>query len=136
MQVFGLKLINGPQSEWLLVQWRRCTNALLTQMKSLNTLPNVTLQPVTGRVAQDERGNAVWEIKTESGRFRQDIDTQRALHALYSNELSANAEALSCNPYNSVGAQYLDKRPTERRRTLDDLRRLSEHIKQSKQWKK
>lgn len=107
-------------------------------MKSLDTLPKMTLQPVTGRVAQDERGNAIWEIKTESGRFRQDIDTQRALHALYNNELTANhaAEVLSCNPYNSVGAQYLATRPTERRRTLDDLRRLSEHIKQSKQWKK
>ncbi len=87
----------------------------------------------TGRVRFDDRGNAFYEWRTDAGTFTSDIDTQRvralqeATHArLGGAEPAPQAEA--SNPYDTASYPILSgKKPP--RRTLDDMRRLSEQIK-------
>ncbi|MGC8520040.1 MAG: hypothetical protein ACP5P4_16215 [Steroidobacteraceae bacterium] len=84
----------------------------------------------SGRAAFDERGNATWEWRSETGPLTDDIDTQR-LRALGADlncesELEPN-DADAYDPYNrSTPAPTDETRP--KRRTLADLRRLSEEI--------
>ncbi len=91
----------------------------------------------SGRVAFDDRGNATWEWHGEIGKSGGDIDAQ---------QLRAIAAGLSCeadhgpggapahDPYNRVTAPE-SKRPRPRKRSIDDLRRLSEEIKATPYWK-
>ena len=85
----------------------------------------------SGRVAFDERGNATWEWQGETGRFDRDIDTGR-LRKMGS-DLSCDGDHVADaapphDPYNkSTLSADAQSRPTKR--TLDDLRRLSEEIK-------
>jgi hypothetical protein len=113
----------------------------------------------SGRVGFDERGNSVWEWQIETGVYGRDISTQR-LKRLTPVELSLvdtgiherpdpladKQRALGgFNPYDSASSatvrrspqDYLslqDQQPAEprKRRTLDDMRKLSEAIKLKK----
>ena len=85
----------------------------------------------SGRVAFDERGNATWEWQSETGRFDRDIDTGR-LRKIGS-DLSCDGArgpdpAPPHDPYNK-STLPADGQFRPRKRTLDDLRRLSEEIK-------
>ena len=89
----------------------------------------------SGRIAFDERGNATWEWQGETGQFDRDIDTQR-LKTLGS-DLSCDGDELHDpapphDPYNS-SALPADAQPRPRKRSLDDLRRLSEEIKAARE---
>ena len=91
----------------------------------------------SGRVAFDERGNATWEWEGETGRFDRDIDTQR-LRTMGS-DLSCDDDHLRDpvpphDPYNKSSVPA-DGQSRPRKRTLDDLRRLSEEIKAAREKK-
>ncbi len=96
-------------------------------------------QHPSGRIAFDERGNARWEWRTETGSFKSDIDTQkvRALQESTGTQLGdahaqpqARPPAPSGDPYRTADApRAAEKTP---RRTLDDMRRLSEEIKRAR----
>jgi hypothetical protein len=92
----------------------------------------------TGRIAFDDRGNAVWQWRTETGTFKSDIDT-REVKALQEQtgaqlgEAPPPAPPPSHNPYSTADSF----RPADKkRRTLDDMRKLSEEIKRSRELKK
>jgi len=92
----------------------------------------------SGRIAFDDRGRAVWQWRTDTGDFRSDIDTQtvRALQDATDVKLAGvtPTPAASHDPYRSADAPHaLEKKP---RRTLDDMRRLSEEIKRAREPKK
>ena len=85
----------------------------------------------TGRAVVDERGKSKWEWLSDTGTFRPDIDTAR-LKALGSNltcDDLAKLEARASNPYNKATVPNRTPEPGIKRRSLDDMRRLSEEIK-------
>ena len=94
-------------------------------------------QARTGRIAHDDRGNAVWEWRTETGNFKSDIDTRtvRALQDATDVRLTGvggpppGHSPGSHNPYSSAYSPAAAKAP---RRTLDDMRKLSEEIKRAR----
>ena len=94
----------------------------------------------SGRIAFDERGNAVWEWRTETGDFRSDVDTQtvKALQEDTSGKLgmaptpTPASPTVNHDPYSRADAP----RPPQKRRTLDDMRKLSEEIKRARNLKK
>jgi len=106
----------------------------------------------TGRIGFDDRGNAVWEWRTENGAFEKDVDTQRvkALQDSTGDFLSIEHEPRPTgrptgnDPYSSAAGprqpfranppRQPEKEP--QRRTLDDMRRLSEEIKRQRALKK
>jgi hypothetical protein len=91
----------------------------------------------SGRIVFDERGRAVWEWRTDTG-FKTDVDTQqvRALQEAANVDISeAPTSPVSDNPYSTGDKRdVIAKRAP--RRTLDDMRKLSEEIKQSRMHKK
>ena len=98
-------------------------------------------QAPSGRIAFDARGNAVWQWRTETGEFKSDVDTQtvRALQEGTNATLGvaptpvANKPATSHHdPYSTADAP----RAPQKRRTLDDMRKLSEEIKRARDPKK
>jgi hypothetical protein len=97
------------------------------------------VQPPTlnrsGRVAFDERGCAVWEWRTDDDQFARDIDTKK-LKTLQDDalELTTTGEHTKphagIDPYNNKGdARGGGDTQREKRRSLDDMRRLNEQIK-------
>ena len=94
----------------------------------------------SGRIAFDARGNAVWEWRTETGDFKSDVDTQtvKALQDDTDGKLGVaptptpNGQAVNHDPYSTVDAP----RAPQKRRTLDDMRKLSEEIKRARNLKK
>ena len=94
----------------------------------------------SGRIAFDSRGNAVWEWRTETGDFKSDVDTQtvRALQEDTNVKLGVaptptpNNQTVNHDPYSSADAP----RAPQKRRTLDDMRKLSEEIKRARNLKK
>src|SRR5579859_7510200 len=85
-----------------------------------------------GRPVEDQHGNRVWKWSQTGG----DIDTQtvRALgEDLTLDAADKGASASGSDPYNQAGTAPPDTKAS-RRRTLDDMRELSEHIKTSKHW--
>jgi hypothetical protein len=99
-------------------------------------------QAPSGRIAHDDRGNAVWEWRTETGNFKSDIDTRKGRALQDATDVRLNASTAlppghsreSHNPYSSVDAPPAE--PKAPRRTLDDMRKLSEEIKRARDLKK
>jgi len=96
---------------------------------------NAKKSTASGRVSFDDRGRAVWEWRTDEDQFSRDVDTNR-LKALQVDALELDTTASSVrpaagfDPYNhSRGSATA---APEKRRSLDDLRRLSEQIKRAK----
>ncbi|MBV8803721.1 MAG: hypothetical protein JO042_01715 [Sinobacteraceae bacterium] len=86
-------------------------------------------QKPVGQVVADENGNRSWVWQSEDG-----VDTARvrALAEDLSLDKAAPGQAIpTLDPYNQDSLRT--KEP--KRRTLDDMRRLSEQIKNAKQWK-
>jgi hypothetical protein len=98
-------------------------------------------QHPSGRIAFDDRGNARWEWRTETGNFKSDIDTRkvRALQESTGETLGGTPSypaptTPSGDPYRTADApRSSEKAP---RRTLDDMRRLSEEIKRARELKR
>jgi hypothetical protein len=89
----------------------------------------------SGRVAFDERGMPTWEWRVDTGTFSRDIDTQR-LRQLQE-EAAVSLEGVPApipgvDPYSVATPVAPQKTP---RRTLDDMRKLSEEIKLKRQVK-
>jgi hypothetical protein len=87
-------------------------------------------QQPAGRIAFDDRGNAVWEWRTDTGTFSCDVDTLRvrALQEAQGMQLGDEPRPTGVDPYSTADApQKVERKPP--RRTLNDMRRLSEEIK-------
>jgi hypothetical protein len=94
----------------------------------------------SGRIAFDDRGQAVWEWRTDTGTFKTDIDTRqvKALQEATSVSLGEEpspATKASDNPYSTGDKRELIAKRAPRR-TLDDMRKLSEEIKRQRTEKK
>jgi hypothetical protein len=95
----------------------------------------------SGRIAFDARGNAVWQWRTESGDFKSDVDTQTVRAIQNATDVNLGDPPATCSPsqpvnhdpYSTAGAPRGQKSP---RRTLDDMRKLSEEIKRARDPKK
>ena len=86
----------------------------------------------TGRPVNDENGNRVW--KWGNGESDVETATVRALAAELEFDTTAqNPHAQGSNPYDQTNPA---SKPVDspKRRSLDDMRQLSEKIKKSKQW--
>lgn len=94
--------------------------------------------PVSGKVVRNEAGKASWQFKLDDGTYSSDVDTQRALKALNADDLALFDDTVKqptlSDPYNKSGIKPKDE--TVRRRSLDDLRKLSEEIVKSKEYKR
>jgi hypothetical protein len=92
-------------------------------------------EPKSGRVAFDERGMPTWEWRVDTGTFSRDIDTQRIRQLQEDAAVILQDEpvpTLGVDPY-SVATPVAPQ--TTSRRTLDDMRKLSEEIKLKRQGK-
>jgi len=95
----------------------------------------------SGRIAFDDRGNATWEWRTDTGTFSREIDTQRlkALQEAAAKDLASDSPTASdsgVDPYSSVDRPIAPEKPEASRRTLNDMRELSEQIKRARAKKK
>lgn len=109
----------------------------------------------SGRVAYDERGQPVWEWRVDTGVFTRDVDT-RQMRKIQEEaavslppvppvppvppEQSRRLEGF--DPYSTAVAKEpppsqepVKPQPPKTRRTLDDMRALSEEIKKNRQKK-
>jgi hypothetical protein len=90
----------------------------------------------SGRIAFDDRGKAVWEWRTDTGTFKTDIDTQQVKALQEATDVTLGEEPapltkISDNPYSTGDKrEVIAKRAP--RRTLDDMRKLSEEIKRQR----
>jgi hypothetical protein len=92
--------------------------------------------PQSGRVAYDDRGQPVWEWRVDTGVFSRDVDTKRVRQiqedASVKLQDAPAPRAVGFDPYSTATAQ---EQPRKARRTLDDMRKLSEEIKKNRQRK-
>jgi hypothetical protein len=91
--------------------------------------------PKSGRVAFDERGRSTWEWRVDTGTFSRDIDTQRLRQLQEEAAVTLEDEPVpstGVDPYSVTAPVIPQKAP---RRTLDDMRKLSEEIQRSRQRK-
>jgi hypothetical protein len=101
--------------------------------------------PQSGRVADDDRGQPVREWRVDTGVFSRDDDTTQVRQI--QEEASAKlrdapppppSRSAGFNPYNTAVAKeqpVMPPQPPKTRRTLDDMRKLSEEIKKNRQPK-
>jgi len=107
----------------------------------------------SGRVAYDERGQPVWEWRVDTGVFTRDVDTRqmRKIKDEAADELqdAPTGQApedtrryLGFDPYSTAVAKEppapkdpATPQPPKTRRTLDDMRALSEEIKKNRKTK-
>lgn len=97
----------------------------------------------SGRIGFDARGNAVWQWRTATGEFKADVDTQtvRAIQDAtgatfdkVSTPAPSASQGANHNPYSTADAPRVTQKSA--RRTLDDMRRLSEEIKRTRALQK
>jgi hypothetical protein len=91
--------------------------------------------PKSGRVAFDERGRSTWEWRVDTGTFSREIDTQRLRQLQEEAAVTLEEEPVpppGVDPYSVTTPVAPQKTP---RRTLDDMRKLSEEIKLKRQVK-
>jgi|SRR3977135_3465337 hypothetical protein len=91
----------------------------------------------SGRVAFDDRGCSTWEWRLDTGTFSRDIDTHRLKQLQEEAAVTLKQEEpaeppVGVNPYSVTTPVAPQKTP---RRTLDDMRKLSEEIKHKRQLK-
>jgi hypothetical protein len=90
----------------------------------------------SGRVAFDDRGQPVWEWRVDTGVFSRDVDTKqvRQLQEDASVELGKEPAPRieGVDPYSTATSPGSPEKP---RRTLDDMRKLSEEIKRNRERK-
>jgi hypothetical protein len=87
--------------------------------------------PKSGRVAFDERGRSTWEWRVDTGTFSRDVDTQRLKQLQEEAGVTLKDEPVptpGVDPYSVTTPVAPQKTP---RRTLDDMRKLSEEIKRT-----
>jgi hypothetical protein len=103
----------------------------------------------SGRVAYDERGQPVWEWRVDTGVFTRDVDTRqmRQIHEEAAVKLQPappeeSRGFVGFDPYSTAVAKEppappepAKPKPPKTRRTLDDMRALSEEIKKNRQKK-
>lgn len=111
----------------------------MTQGKRDDKEKKQEIEP-SGRIAFDDRGNATWEWRTDTGTFSREIDTQRlkALQESTASSLAPEVERpeIGIDPYSSADRPSIPEKPGAPRRTLNDMRHLSEQIKRSRLNKK
>jgi hypothetical protein len=93
------------------------------------------LDPQSGRVTHDDRGQPVWEWRVGTGEFSRDVDTKqvRQLQEDASAKLAQESPRVEgVDPYSTATAAGAPQKP---RRTLDDMRKLSEEIKRNRDRK-
>ena len=99
-------------------------------------------QASIGRISFNGRGGAVAESRTDTGALEADIDTQEIKIPQESTDVKCgddhatkSAQRPDNNPYSTLDTLHTLslKKP---RRTLDDMRKLSEEIKQARTDKK
>jgi hypothetical protein len=91
--------------------------------------------PKSGRVVFDDRGRSTWEWRLDTGTFSREIDTQRLRQLQEEAAVTLNDNPVSpagVDPYSVTSPLAPQKAP---RRTLDDMRKLSEEIKRQRQLK-
>lgn len=99
--------------------------------------------PQSGRVAYDDRGQPVWEWRVDTGVFSRDVDTkqvrqiQEEASAKLQDVPKPSPRSMGFDPYSTAVAkeQPVKPQPPKTRRTLDDMRKLSEEIKKNRQGK-
>jgi hypothetical protein len=100
----------------------------------------------SGRVAYDERGQPVWEWRVDTGVFTRDVDTRQMRKIQEEAAVNLSPEQsrrfVGFDPYSTAVAkeppapeQPPKPKPPKTRRTLDDMRALSEEIKKNRQKK-
>jgi len=103
----------------------------------------------SGRVAYDERGQPVWEWRVDTGVFTRDVDTRQmrkiqddAAAKLQQMPPEESRRFVGFDPYSTAVAKEpppaqepVKPKPPKTRRTLDDMRALSEEIKKNRQKK-
>lgn len=90
-----------------------------------------------GRITFDDHGYAHWEWRTDTGTFKPDIDTQKVRvlqHSTNKKPDGMETSAPSGDPYRTADAPRVPEKAP--RRTLDDMRKLSEEIKRARALKK
>jgi hypothetical protein len=99
-------------------------------------------QASTGRVSFNGRGDTVWESRTDSGQFEADIDTQELKVLQDTTDVKPSDDNATQpeqrpdnNPYATLDTLHTLSRKKPRR-TLDDMRKLSEEIKKARTDKK
>jgi hypothetical protein len=90
----------------------------------------------SGRVTFDERGQSVWEWRVDTDQYSSDVDTKtvRQIQEEVNVTLAEDAPVTapkSFDPYSTVGGPSQPLKKKERR-TLDDMRKLSEEIKRKR----
>ena len=99
-------------------------------------------QASIGSISFNDRGDAVAESRTDTGALEADIDTQEIKIPQESTDVKCgddhatqSAQRPDNNPYSTLDTLHTLslKKP---RRTLDDMRKLSEEIKQARTDKK
>jgi len=96
---------------------------------------------IQGRVAFDDRGNSFWEWRVEDG-FSTEVDTSRIRQLQESSaRMLSLADPVDPAPTTTHERPYFERerKPDDappRRRSLDDMRRLSEEIKRKREAEK
>jgi hypothetical protein len=92
--------------------------------------------PQSGRVTYDERGQPVWEWRVGAGVFSREVDTVQVKQlqeaASVKLEPAVPPPVEGFDPYSSSTTRGAPNKP---RRTLDDMRKLSEEIKKNRRGK-
>lgn len=90
----------------------------------------------TGRVVFDDRGQSVWEWRVDD-HFEKDVDTARLRTLQDTSVLEVLEDGDPAKAAAKPESSYFDAGPKDdpaagRRRSLDDMRRLSEEIKKKR----